>query len=140
MDVSNLYVPNAAKWIQYYKDNINLHTSNGMKRNQRGGSFVGGAKTVISPIEYKKHAPSQMEITEVPVKIVSPSQAAVDQAKTEIDSKAHVKRGLKRKRKVKYHRKGAKRRHIKTKSKVRKTHKRLNKKKKNRKDSSDIFN
>jgi len=140
MDVSNLYVPNAAKWIQYYKDNINLHTLNGMKRNQRGGSFVGGAKTVISPIEYKKHAPSQMEITEVPVKIVSPAQAAVDQAKTEIDSKAHVKRGLKRKRKAKSPRKGGKRRHIKTnKSKVRRTHKRLNKKK-NRKVSSDIFN
>lgn len=133
MDVSNLYVHNAAKWIQYYKDNIN-----GMKRNQRGGSFVGGAKTMISPIEYKKHAPSQMEITEVPVKIVSPAQAAVDQAKTEIDS--NVKRGLKRKRKAKSPRKGGKRRHIKTnKSKVRRTHKRLNKKK-NRKVSSDIFN
>jgi len=45
MDVSNMYVPNASKWIQYYMDGLKRHTFNGKNRNQRGGSLVSGAKT-----------------------------------------------------------------------------------------------
>jgi len=66
MDVSNMYVPNASKWIQYYKDSLKRHTLNGKNRNQRGGSLVSGAKTVISPIEYGKSEPSpKMEVDKV---------------------------------------------------------------------------
>ena len=96
MDTSKMYVPNASKWIQYYKDSLKRHTFNGKNRNQRGGSLVSGAKTAISPIEYgKPEVPPKMQVDEVPVKIISPAQAAVEQASTEIERKAHVKRGVK---------------------------------------------
>jgi hypothetical protein len=58
--------------------NSNLH---GKKRGtQFGGSIVGGARTNIIPIEEKKKKkePRRMEINDVPVKIISPSQAVVE--------------------------------------------------------------
>ena len=93
----------------------------GKKRNQKGGSLVSGAKTVITPIEYgKTHTPSQIEISDVPVKIISPAQAAVDQAKTEMDHKAHVKRCIKRKLNSKSTRRRSKRRRLNFKTQKRK--------------------
>ncbi|VDI45061.1 Hypothetical predicted protein [Mytilus galloprovincialis] len=83
MDISNLYIPNVTTWIKYYQDSINKHTFNGEKRNQRGGSLVSGAKTIITPIENnKKNESSQMDVNDVPVKIISPAQAVVEQAST----------------------------------------------------------
>ncbi|CAC5365504.1 unnamed protein product [Mytilus coruscus] len=141
MDVSNLYVPNVTKWIKYYQDTINKHTLNGKHRNQRGGSLVSGAKTFITPIEYnKKNTPSQMEVSDVPVKIISPAQAVVEQASTEIDHKTHVKKGIKRKHKSKSIRKEIKHRRLRIKnSNKKKSRKRLLKKKKSRKHNSDTF-
>ncbi|CAC5398040.1 unnamed protein product [Mytilus coruscus] len=42
-----------------------------------------------------------MEVSDVPVKIISPAQAVVEQASTEIDHKTYAKKGIKRKRKSK---------------------------------------
>lgn len=128
-----MYVPNASKWIQYYKDSLKRHTFNGKNRNQRGGSLVSGAKTVISPIEYGKSEVSpKIEVDEVPVKIISPAQAAVEQASTEIKHRAHVKRRVKRRHKTKQLRPGKKRRRLKVKApkKKKKENRKLQKKKK----------
>lgn len=141
MDVSSLYVPDVTKWIKYYQDTINKHTLNRKHRKQIGGSLVSRAKTFITPIEYKKkNTPSQMEVSDVPVKIISPAQAAVEQASTEIAHKTHVKKGLKRNRKSKLIRKGNKHRRLRIKnSNKKKSRKRLLKKKKSRKHNSDTF-
>ena len=55
---------------------------------------MGGVKTSIIPIEDKKkiREPEKKEINDVPIKIISPSQAVVEQAETEIE-----RRCLKRK-------------------------------------------
>ncbi|CAC5365518.1 unnamed protein product [Mytilus coruscus] len=137
MDVSNLYVPNVTKWIKYYQDTINKHTLNGKHRNQ----LVSGAKTFIVPIEYKKkNTHSQMEVSDVPVKIISPVQAVAEQASTNIDHKTHVKKGIKRKHKSKSIRKESKHRRLRIKiSNKKKSRKRLLKKKKPRKHNSDTF-
>ena len=83
MTVSKLYVPDTSKWIEFYR-NSNLHEKK--RGTQFGGSKVGGAKTNIIPIEEKKKTkePQRMEINDVPVKIISPSLAVVEQAETEI--------------------------------------------------------
>lgn len=128
-----MYVPNASKWIQYYKDSLKRHTFNGKNRNQRGGSLVSGAKTVISPIEYGKSEVSpKIEVDEVPVKIISPAQAAVEQASTEIKHRAHVKRRVKRRHKTRQLRPGKKRRRLKVKAPKKKKDNRKLQKKKNR--------
>lgn len=77
MDASKLYVPDTSKWIEFYK-NSNLHDK--MRGTQFGGSIVGGARTNIIPIEQKKKTkePQRMEINDVPVKIISPSQTVVE--------------------------------------------------------------
>ena len=143
-----MYVPNVTNWIKYYKDSLNRHTFNGKNRNQRGGSLVSGAKTIISPIEYvKAEVPSKMDVDEVPVKIISPAQAAVEQASTEIERKAHVKKGVKRRPKTKQSRSVNKRRRLKAKTPKKKGNRKLQKKKKSRsikkkksKPTRDIFN
>ena len=91
MDASKLCVPDTSKWIEFYK-NSNLHDKK--RGTQFGGSIVGGARTNIIPIEQKKKTkePQRMEINDVPVKIISPSQAVVEQEETEIK-----RQGLKRK-------------------------------------------
>lgn len=102
-------------------------------RNPRGGSLVSGAKTIISWIEYAKSEVSpNMQGDDVPVKIISPAQAAVEQASTEIERKAHAKRGVKRRRKAKQSRSGSKRRRLKTKTPKKKGNRKIQKKKKSK--------
>jgi hypothetical protein len=50
---------------------------------------VGGARTNIIPIEEKKKTkePQRIEINDVPVKIISPSLAVVEQAKLRSNDK-----------------------------------------------------
>lgn len=137
MDVSNMYVPDPEKWLKFYKDNT--HHQNIRNRHQKGGSLVIGGQTEITPIEIKKNPTAKTEISNVPVKIVSPSQAVVDQAKTEINRKTKSKRLLKGKRKHKSRSRTGKRQRKKrtklVKSKSLKAYKRKSKKKKH----TDIF-
>ena len=71
-------------WIEFYK---NSYLQNKRRNNQFGRSIVGGVKTSIIPIEDKKkiREPERKEINDVPIKIISPSQAVVEQAETEIE-------------------------------------------------------
>ena len=86
MIVSKLYVPDTSKWIEFYKNSI-LHEKK--RGTQFGWSKVGGAKTNIIPIEEKKKTkePQRIEINDVPVKIISPSLAVVEQAKLRSNDK-----------------------------------------------------
>ena len=109
MIVSKLYVPDTSKWIEFYK-NSNLHDKK--RGTPFGGSIVGGARTNIIPIEQKKKTkePQRMEINDLPVKIISPSLAVVEQAETEIK-----RQDLKRKTEPRKSHNSAKRRKGKTK-------------------------
>jgi len=84
MDASKLYVPVASKWIAFYR---NSYIRNKKRSTQFGGSIVGTTKTYIIPIEEKKKIgePERKEINNVPINIISPSQAVVEQAETEIE-------------------------------------------------------
>jgi len=121
MDASKLYVPDVSKWIDFYK---NSYLQNKKRNSQFGGSIVGGVKTRIIPIEDKKKIgePERKEINDVPIKIISPSQAVVEQAETEIE-----RQGLKRKREPRTAHNNAKRAKVKTNQKN------------NTKRSKDIF-
>lgn len=63
-----------------------LHLHNKKNGTQFVGSIVGGVKTRIIPIEDKKNIGEleRKEINDVPIKIISPSQAVVEQVETEI--------------------------------------------------------
>ena len=71
-------------WIEFYK---NSYLQNKRRNNQFGRSIVAGVKTSIIPIEDKKkiREPERKEINDVPIKIISPSQALVEQAETKIE-------------------------------------------------------
>lgn len=139
-----MYIPDASKWLQFYKDKTNkLVATNTKKRGQRGGSLVNMVKTSILPVGYKRKTDLQMGVNDIPVKIVSPSQAIVDQAKTEINRKAHVKKGTKRKRSRNSSSRGGKRQRSKSSKLVNKKIKvksvKIVKKRKSKKIGRDIF-
>lgn len=142
MDVSNLYVPDTSKWLQFYKDTSKQFMRN-IKKGQFGGSIAKGKQSNITPIEWKKNPKSKMEISDVPVNIISPSKAVVLQAQSEVKRKINMNRGLKRKRRSDKTKQKGKRRKIVVKkrrvgNKNSKTkHNRVKKQKK--KTSSDIF-
>lgn len=121
IDASKLYVPEASKWIEFYKNSYLHNKKNG---TQFGGSIVGGVKTRIIPIEDKKKFGEleRKEINDVPINIISPSQAVVEQAETEIERKV-----LKRTREPRIAHNNAKRAKVKTNQKN------------NNKRSKDIF-
>lgn len=141
MAVSDLYIPNASKWIEFYKSGGQLKKR---RKNQTGGSFTSPGKTDIIPIESIKTPNTQTQITDVPVKIISPAQATVDQAKTEIDRKNKKKNSIKKKRQYKSHNRVKRRRPVKVKRAGKRTYaigKKKNKvvKKKVLKRKKDIF-
>ena len=92
MDASKLYVPDVTKWIDFCKNSC---LQNKKRNNQFGGSIVGGIKTSIISIENKEKIkePERKKISDVPIKIILPSQAVVEQAETEIK-----RQGLKKNR------------------------------------------
>lgn len=80
MDESKLFVAHASKWTGRY-------TINKKKRTQLDGSIVGTTKTYIIHIEEKKtiDESQRLESNDVPVTIISPSQAVFEQAETKIE-------------------------------------------------------
>lgn len=85
MNPSKLYIPNPEKWVRFYKaladGKIKHHTS-----NQAGGG--NATHKFITPIDqYVKHSQSEPQSRQPPVKVVSTSEQAVDQAKSELQRK-----------------------------------------------------
>lgn len=104
MNVSNLYVPNAEKWIEYYKNvargNINSYDT-AQRRKQRGGNISSDFSNFMIPIDQFNH--NTKKVTDLDVNMVSPVQQVVDQAKSEVmrikkkqySPKNHLKRNHK---------------------------------------------
>lgn len=85
--MSTLYVPDATKWIQYYKD-IVQKSLNPDKRCNLNHESIRQTTEIESPIRInisseKPPSPEKAHIT-----VVSPVEQTVDQAKSEIDRKS----------------------------------------------------
>lgn len=98
-----MYVPNPQKWIRYYESmakgshNPYLGQNGGNSGKQIGGSLVGSPGTFMVPIERHENSKSHQADT-MPIKLVSPSEQVVQQAKAELQIE---KKGIKRKNQLK---------------------------------------
>jgi len=154
--MERLYIPNAQKWVQYYgnmaKGNRNLYVNqNGFgKRKQIGGSLVGSQGTYMIPVEDTASINGHDSKNPMTIKLVSPAQQIVEQAKSEIadtpkkgikrKSTTNIARSAKRIRRVKTHRSAKRTRRVKTHrgSQTKKTTKRTLRDKKSRKRKSSV--
>ncbi|CAC5368823.1 unnamed protein product [Mytilus coruscus] len=114
MDSNKMYVPDIQKWINFYQNSTKeIHNSypehKGGQTRQIGGSLTGGERSVVVPIE--KRSNTTNEQGPVTLKLVSPSQQVVEQAKSEL---ATVRKGIKRKTASKLISNSKKRRIVKT--------------------------
>lgn len=134
-----MYIPDAQKWTRFYHNIINneqipiVHRS---FQNQRGGSISSTPSGYIQPIEQTKDITNIKTDTNqnLDIKLVSPSQQTLDQARSEVK---RIKRPLKGKKKKKTTSKSKKTLNV--------THRTSNlktriRKKKQKKRINDIFN
>ncbi|CAC5423992.1 unnamed protein product [Mytilus coruscus] len=71
-----------------------INQNGGGKRKQVGGSLIGSPGTFMIPIENVDHLENQNSSNPLTVKLVSPAQQTVEQAKTELQV---LKKAIKRK-------------------------------------------
>lgn len=110
MDSNKFYVPNVHKWIKYYQERRNdPYIQSGYQRKQVGGSLSGAEGSFMVPIDDRSPAINQSNPVEL--KLVSPSQQVVEQAKAELEM---VRKGTKRKTSNKSVSRQKKRRTVKT--------------------------
>lgn len=106
MNTSKLYIPNPQKWVNFYRNlaegKVKLHSY-----NQTGGGNV--THSFIAPIE-RKPSDIMADKNEQPqVKLVTPSQQIVEQAKSELKRGGETIKGLysmKKNQKSRSYRKG----------------------------------
>ncbi|CAC5395727.1 unnamed protein product [Mytilus coruscus] len=88
--MDRMYVPNPQNWVKYYENilkgnhNPYINQNGGGKRKQVGGSLIGSPGTFMIPIENVDHLENQNSSDPLTVKLVSPAQQTVEQAKTEL--------------------------------------------------------
>jgi len=96
--MDKMFIPNTQKWIQYYqnlgKDGHNPYINNTHRGGKQigGGSLSGSPRQFITPIGQPNKSDHEEKVT---VKLVSPVQQTIDQAKDEVERN---KEGIKRKR------------------------------------------
>lgn len=100
MNINKMYIPNTEKWIHYY-ENLGKNGRNPyIDYAHRGGKQIGGGSlsgtspqfiTPIGPLHKGEHN------KKVTVKLVSPVQQTIDQAKDEVE-RNQLQQGIKRKR------------------------------------------
>ena len=83
-----MYVPNSQKWMKYYENTAKGYHNpyvdqKGERGKQIGGSLTGSQGTFMVPIEDASHSINARPSNPVTVKLVSPSQQVVEQAKSE---------------------------------------------------------
>lgn len=82
MDPSRLYVPDPQKWVKFYK-NVAEGKVKQFATNQVGAGSAG--HSFITPIDkYLTHFEKSSSSNQPPVKLVSPTEQIVDQAKNEL--------------------------------------------------------
>ena len=93
-----MFIPNTQKWIQYYqnlgKDGHNPYINNTHRGGKQigGGSLSGSPRQFITPIGQPNKGDHEEKVT---VKLVSPVQQTIDQAKDEVERN---RQSIKRKR------------------------------------------
>ena len=152
--MQNMYIPDAQKWIQYYKQiakGTHRPYVNHQHRKtiQTGGSigrksigFMDNIDVLSTP---KDHTDSAADVN---VQLVSPAQQSVEQVKSEIARKSNQKRTYKRRKILKnvsprkrHKRTASPKKKIQVKKKKKTKHLTTKKKQSSKKKSfSDIFN
>ena len=100
MNINKMYIPNTQKWIHYYenlgKNGRNPYIDYARRGGKQigGGSLSGSSPQFITPIGPRQKGEQNEKVT---VKLVSPVQQTIDQAKDEVETK-QLQRGIKRKR------------------------------------------
>jgi len=94
----NYYIPDPQKWVRYYeqltKEEYNPHMNNSNRKNiQKGGSLNNSTVGFMDPIDHKP-----IQQTSSKIKVVSPAQQIVEQAKSEIDRSSSTSTRTKRRR------------------------------------------
>ena len=100
MNVNKMYIPNTEKWIHYYgnlgKNGHNPYIDYARRGGKQigGGSLSGSPRQFITPIGPRHKSEHNEKVT---VKLVSPVQQTIDQAKDEVE-RNKLQQGIKRKR------------------------------------------
>lgn len=100
MDPKYLYVPDHQKWLKYYeKLGQARKTDAKIKKNQTGGSIAKMAAKHMSPIESRAvpRDDKDKEKESLIVNLISPAEATVQQAESELTRETEHKKGIKRK-------------------------------------------
>lgn len=100
MNVNKMYIPNTQKWIHYYENlgkngrNPYINYARRGGKQTGGGSLSGSPRQFITPIGPRQKSEHDEKVT---VKLVSPVQQTIDQAKDEVE-RNQLQQGIKRKR------------------------------------------
>lgn len=100
MDSKNLYVPDHRKWLKYYdKFARSQKTDAKIKKNQTGGSIGKMGEKRLTPIESRAlpRDDKHKEKDPLVVNLISPAEATVQQAESELSRDTERKKGVKRK-------------------------------------------
>lgn len=100
MDPKHFYVPDHQKWLKYYERlGQAKKTDVKIKKNQTGGSIAKMAAKLVTPIESiaKPRDDKDKEKEPVIVNLISPSEATVQQAESELARETEHIKGAKRK-------------------------------------------
>ena len=112
MDSSKLYVPDPQKWVKFYRNmadgKFSLYSSNQVGGGQPSQFF-------ITPIDSYVDKSESSEAKRAPIKLVSPSEQTVSQAKSELEREGQAIKATKNKFKA-YMNKGIRKTQTKRKS------------------------
>jgi hypothetical protein len=90
-----MYVPDTKKWTNFYtqisKGNVNPYTDHSMKGYQRGGGLRNNTSPFMVSIDKYAKELNEREIRPA-IKMTSPSEQVVEQAKSEVVRKKTKKR------------------------------------------------
>jgi hypothetical protein len=90
-----MYVPDTKKWTNFYtqisKGNVNPYTDHSMKGYQRGGGLRNNTSPFMVSIDKYAKELNEKEIRPA-IKMTSPSEQVVEQAKSEVIRKKTKKR------------------------------------------------
>lgn len=98
MNISSMYVPNVGKWMKYYQDAArgkeNAYMNNTEKNiKQWGGGLSTNSNEFMIPIDKNSgEGEKSLPARDIDVKLVSPSQQIVEQAKSELKRKRTTSR------------------------------------------------
>ena len=83
MDPSKLYVPDPQKWVKFYK-NMAEGKTKPFLTNQIGGGSTSKSFITLIDKNISQSESQQSPTSQLPIKLVSSTQQAVDQAKQEL--------------------------------------------------------